>query len=258
MEGGRFFAHALPIALPACVALFATFTPRATRFPYFALCAALVISGTQFAARKSKSLTSWSAPAVSFSAPSLSHPYSERQNKVHQRDIPIIEVLRAVVPALDEKHGRPITILTGQGGMVPFYLGLEHYGRFKVIDRFGLLDRRLSKSERVRSFGHGRLGLRVSWDALLEHWDEILEQAELDEPDIVFDVSFSGKTRKRLMERGYVVRYRQLGIVLSDSELLPGHDQPGSAFVWIKKEDAAAIPREVMRNFELSPDPWSQ
>lgn len=271
MEGGRFLMPTLPLAWLAC-ASFATRTlPRGRGGQTLALATTIGLLGAAalFARSRSRALPAWlDAKKVYAEEASSRFAFMENRNKVHLRDQPTIDALSDLLDDLRPiSSERRLWILTGQGGMV-LYHALEDrpFEEVGIIDRFGLMDNRLARSPLVRTFGTTRLGLNTPYPRLLRQWDVIAEQANLPEPDVVMDLSFSVKPRRLLAARGYVLAYEQRGVVQPEDGFLSGdldsHSfQLGAQAIFVKAELAEALRQarpdeDLPRTFAFSPSPY--
>ena len=62
----------------------------------------------------------------------------DRANVVHLRDISMVHDFRPIIDALGGKAPAPIKIMSGQMGMVAYYMALDHFGDIEFVDRWGL------------------------------------------------------------------------------------------------------------------------
>lgn len=253
MEGARFAAHSLPVAV---VFLASALEPLLTQRVAAVLLTLAAAAGTlSFAREDSKSLVVWAEPELAYTGgPELA--FAERKNKVHLRDAPTLAALDPIVTHLAPTRDAPLRIWTGQGGFVLYHLHARHPGALDVTDRYGLLDARLSRSPTACAAGRGSLGLKLGWPYLLEHWDAILAESGLDAPDLVFDVGIGGRGAQGLAQRGYVEVYEQQGVVKSGSSLFPGFLQPARQRVFLRRELAERLPPERLTSFRFSRGPY--
>jgi hypothetical protein len=130
--------------------------------------------------------------------------FSELANKAHRRDARLLGVLLDVVRRLDPKPERPITLMSGQAGMVPYHVFREHYGAARFIDLFSLTSPSLAACLPRGARSSQTQGVRLSPDWIIRHADELGERCDVRRPDIVFS---NGRFPKYLRRYGYVKVY---------------------------------------------------
>ncbi len=147
----------------------------------------------------------------------------ELANKVHQRDagtlsnfLPVVDRVVAATP------DRPIWVVTGQAGMMGYYLMSKYFGRAKMLDFWSITTRELYDCLPKGSAPSGQAGANIGLGQFLDAMPS-LEQCGLPRPDLFYNECLSEDDRRLLVTHGYRVLYNQIGQVrdLEDSQLLP-------------------------------------
>ena len=238
MAGGRFLVHFLPVTM-AFVA-FALADGQARAWPAIAaIVVALELTwAVTFAKTSSTSLPIWATTAVA----SEDHPqYSwfEYRSRIHVRDLPLIRNLDHVVVSLSTDLKRPIVIISGQMGMVPYYIAMRHFGRVRFLDRHGLVERALTTCVTTRSVAKDTGGLILPFDRYFVNLEETERLCHLSRPDVVFDIgSFASAGVEKY---GYQQVYTQVGDVPSVGTRLTGVRVRADAFIAVDKGLALSI-----------------
>lgn len=233
MEGGRLLVPWLPpLLLLAAGALGRRAGAR--RGAAIASLAVLQLAGTvAFARSQSTGVPLWQLLAHGAAA-EAPFGWSEAANRVHQRDAAPIAALGDVIERIARETGQPVVLLSGQMGMVAYYLALEHPGRVRFIDADGLATRQVTRK--------GFAGLRAAWQ---HSWWEVLRLAPerletllgTARPDVIYDL---GGPPPDLASRGYVVAFEQHGPV-PGAPLLPGRTVSSNAYVAVRADHREAL-----------------
>jgi hypothetical protein len=156
--------------------------------------------------------------------------FFERHARENLHDIPVTmqaESLLGKIIALREMQGdtRPVVMMAGQMGMVPFYLSQAYAGKIRFIDRNGITERTLTACSAAADLARTRNGLGVGYEWIVAHRGELEKACGFVMPDVVFDIEAGwNKNNINALERaGYVFVYRQRGHVFAEPEdaLLP-------------------------------------
>jgi hypothetical protein len=137
----------------------------------------------------------------------------EYLNAEHHRDIPAIVALRDVVDQLRDGRGRPVSILSGQLGMVPYYVARTHGGDIRLLDRFALSTTDFASCPVTSGLPRDSFGLRLDYASFMRSRADLREICGLGDPDVIFDLTnalrrLGGDSRDRLEESGYALVYR--------------------------------------------------
>lgn len=150
------------------------------------------------------------------------YSFFERHAREHLHDIPTIAFVRPLVQQLlvTQAAGRPLVIMAGQMGMLPFYLAGEHPGRLRFIDRNGITERTFTHCTATQSLLRTRNGIGTGYEWILANRETLARECGFVLPDIVFDIE-TGWNRKNitaLEQAGYVFVYRQRGHIVAEAE----------------------------------------
>lgn len=209
MTGARFFAHFAPLGIVLGRAALRE-SPVAVRRQGW-LVAGLIVF--QLGGLVALALTSSGRPVWKFALvdPSIRshggdhHSWIERANRIRTRDIFFLRSAMPMVERILEHQGRAV-IMSGQAGMVFYYLAMRFRGRVEFVDRFGLATRHVRLLADELGAEPGRNGLSVSLERFLEVGTRRPEPAW--SPDLVFDIL---QTRRRVESLGYRTVYEQRG-----------------------------------------------
>ena len=149
--------------------------------------------------------------------PGESSPYSffERQSPDNRANISTLEFLQPLVSKLTNLQPDGLIILSGQMGMIPYHLSLQHPGKLGFTDRNSLIDRKLTDC----SYTNGRPRVPQGIDGLntgffLKQSEELVNQCGISPPDIIYDLWWHNlipDTMQMLARRGYTVVFIQQG-----------------------------------------------
>ncbi|MCC6521562.1 MAG: hypothetical protein IT373_02775 [Polyangiaceae bacterium] len=159
---------------------------------------------------------------IQANATGFDFPWVDRANQTHTRDALFAGELADVVRDI-LAYKRPVVIMSGQAGMVMYYVASRYFGRVRFIDRHGLTTRDLMRAQRELGLGVASTGLVVSTDQFLALAASRPEDDLM--PDVIFDIA---PDRRKAAERlGYVCVYEQTGRMSASSPEGPGPRQAG-------------------------------
>lgn len=239
MEGGRFLAFFLPVAMSFIPMALSRLTSRV--WPL--LLVTTLVAGLQvftiieFARYWSTGMPLWTAPAATSDLSGYS--WFERRNRINLRDVPVITRLDGIVTRLAGTGGRRVVIMSGQMGAAAYHIAMKHYGRVRFMDRFGLTDRTFTTAAATRNLPRGRMGLQLWYEIYFAKLDELERADRLPRPDIIFDIG--SVPDKLLREKGYTAIYRQSGRVVAGSDWFPGRDVIADEFIAVRTDLLPAI-----------------
>lgn len=131
--------------------------------------------------------------------------FSELGNRAHRRDAHLLAALLELTRRIAPTPERPLYVMSGQAGMVPYYVVRQHYGAARFIDLFSLTAPEILPcipGNRRKAQIHG---IRLSPDYVVRHADDMPEECHARRPQIVFS---PGAFPKYLRKHGYVEAYR--------------------------------------------------
>jgi len=234
MEGGRFLVFFLPVI----VAFVPLAIARMTKRLVLLVIVTSIVAGCQvatlieFAKYSSTGVPIWAVPVGAIDTPDYS--WFEKRNRVNMRDAEIINNLDRLVTQIISSRNSPVTVMSGQMGIVPYHLAMKHRGNVRFMDRFGLTDRIFTSCDTTRSLRRGRLGLQLSYKFYFENREALEKSGHLPRPDIIFDI---GSARdSRAADNGYTIVYNQSGRIASDSQLFPGREVPADEFIAVRND----------------------
>jgi hypothetical protein len=195
MEGARFAVPALPLL---AVFLYMSLSPYFTRYAKLRwILGMIVLAGVvqtlAFAALRSTGIpiflypryAEWAAAQVD----TTRYSFFDLANRVHLRDAVFLPKVERVVDTVLAQQGHA-TVLSVQGGMVPYYLFKERFGRVRFLDLGGLTGTEFSdcpvleKNHRRRSSG----GLTMGYDFYVAHMAELRDRCGIPYPDVIYDI----------------------------------------------------------------------
>ena len=256
MRGGRFFALVAPslVLLTAALAGMAT-SPRVPRLLGVTLLLSHLVTSVHFLRTErpeGRPLTTAFA-AVEKVRPRVDAAFwsFELTNKVHARDAVIGSELAPLVRRASEALGRPVTLMSGQAGLVAFHTFRENPDRARFIDLWGITDRKLLDCLGSGAFKYSNIGASISVNKALSGLEERGEACGLGGlPDIYFNETLRPQHRTALAQHGYVVVYHQTGSVMN-----------ASSERWLPSQNTAeghiAVRADLARALGLAPaNPW--
>lgn len=247
MGGARFLDHVVPIAcLGAARAVDTVSRPRLRRAVAIAVALGLWLGGPSLARRRSTGVVAWADIETPQVIDLERYPFSERRNRVHVRDLYLVERLPAILAAIATKKEDRVWLLTGQGGMAAYYSKRALGPRLGVIDRRGLMDRTLTSSAIANAPGKTPWGLTRRYDLVLDRFDAIAEESRMRRPDVIYDLVFDEHEQRSLIAAGYRPVLLQTGWVRSSERDFMGRPLRAVVGVFVHErwiDDGRAIER---------------
>jgi hypothetical protein len=234
MEGGRFLLAAQALAAVLAIVGIGELSYRVA---LVGMLVVLQIGGVvRFAHGQSNGTPVWATPVspVPTSA-SVAGTYSwlEHQDRVHLRDTTTVGPLERVVAQLHARLHRPVTIASGQAGMVAYYTFRKDFGRARFIDTNSLASDRFSRCPELLS--HTTLGAHITYGAWFTH----TAQCHVPLPDVVLD-TYDPAGDPALKEH-YALAYAQRGPITTSSSLLPGYRIRADQFISVRHDLAPYV-----------------
>lgn len=232
MTASRFLGHVVGLAV---FVLVATCTWRSLPAETVAAAVGALVmvqlAGVfQLASREALGRPAWSViqewDAVALSLEGDDHyALAELGNKPHLRDTWTIPRLRTAVERIYATKGRPVTILSGQAGMVMFHVAGQMREKVRFLDLRGLTDRAFEDVAEQLAIAHTPLGLEWTYE------DFFVIAKDRDEPrfrpDLMFDLHHQDLVTAQ--QNGYVIIYQQFGWIESKFDFLPDRLRTTSA-----------------------------
>jgi hypothetical protein len=236
MEGGRFLVPFIPVSI-AFISL-ALVSATKSKLP-LALFTLLLIgieskSVISFAQHSSTGIPLWSQTQVEHRYDTSEYSWFEKHSRINMRDVPVIQYLDHLVTQIANHH-KPVVIMSGQMGMVPYHVSMKHFGEARFIDRFGLTDRTFTNCRVTQRLQKGSNGLQLYHDFYFDNLSALEQSCQLAKPDIIFELGARASER-RLADNGYAVMYSQKGIVTGDERWLKGFTVPADALIAVRTD----------------------
>jgi hypothetical protein len=184
----------------------------------------------------------------------LDFPLVEYGNKVHLRDTVTLTRFLPVVDRIVAASGdRPIWIMTGQAGIMPYYTVSRHFGRVKIMDLWSLTSLELYNCFPKNTLAVGGAGTGIGAEGAFTRLEKFGAQCGMPVPDIYYNEGLTQDMRDALEKHGYVLLYEQAGTmrVQKDKTFLPSTVDACGHF---------AVRRELVNKLELktlATDDWN-
>lgn len=160
--------------------------------------------------------------------------WAELANRAHLRDAGLIPALLHVLDDLEPTDERPLVLLSGQAGMIPFHVFQRHFGKLRFLDLFGLTGDSLSRCVPKKALRRSIFGTGPTEGWVLRN-PELLERCGLQRPDVIYGVRLTSAKRKAFKEAGYTLVYEQEGSLQSEHSLFRG-GLSASMFIAVRAE----------------------
>ncbi len=221
MQAGRFIVPVLPLA---CLLVLYAFS--LLRWRWLAHSLIVVVCAAQFGwhfpviAQQSHGTPVW----TQYRLDPRFRQYSvfEQWNQEHVRDMAVINHLQSVITDLTEQSAQPITLLSGQSGMVFYYTAQQFFRQVQFYDLRGLVDRHLTDCTLVNTIERARQGLYWGYPEFFALLPQLESQCGIRKPDIIYDLNdMNQKLGQTLEKLGYVMIHQEQGFVLENATALP-------------------------------------
>ncbi|WP_437579855.1 hypothetical protein [Sorangium sp. So ce887] len=256
MPGARFLSQ----AIPALAALTIMVIDRMIRRPMLAitavaLFAGLNLFGTLRYAREDLGFPGTSAlefaARVRSGIPEPGFTTAELLNRSHLRDAPLIATLLDLMRQLGPTSEDPVYLMSGQAGMIPYYVFLEHGSAARLIDLYSLTSDRLLRCLPRNHLKQSVYGSAMSYEYFFKNQRRIRKDCRLPKPTIIFSTSLRPPLRRLLAENGYTVVYHQKGQIRDpDRGSFFQASARAEGFIAVLKERAEKL------NVKKVPLPW--
>jgi hypothetical protein len=236
MGGGRMLVPALPLlAVLAADAVMGLPRPGTRRVLAAGLVASQVLGLAVFARSDSLGKPLWASVTWDDepSGDAVGSGWFERNKRVHRRDLVLVPELVRVVDQLDAHVDGPVTVASGQAGLITYRLMERRYGEVRFIDRLSLVTDEFGACR--DAFDETPFGLDIPYD----HWFDHTTDCGVDVPDVVFDL---GRLADRPdLQEDFVSVFEVTGSVGSGSDLLPGAALVADESILVRKDLAQHI-----------------
>jgi len=239
MAGGRFLTPVIPLLILA--AYYALPTGRA-KMPILLLWVAVSLYDTYGFLRKSSLGTIYLdrktlQESCGVAADTPSYGFFETSNRLHMCSLPVATELDKVVATMAAIQ-QPVTVLSGQMGLIPYHVIQRHFGVVQFMDRWGLVTRDITQCDGARQLERSTLGLSLDYSELFAFMDGMGAACNLTEPMVIYDF-LSPAYVEAIQQRGYTLIFRHGGRV----ESLHGGNQFSSAhFIAVRNDLLVNLP----------------
>lgn len=241
MQSGRFLVPILP--LTALVLLQNT---HLNNSPKLWIVAPLVVvlhlyAHSQVIRKESHGTPFWALYPIT---PEHAQRYSrfEQYNQEHLRDMDVIDVLDRTIDQLLLKRDEPVTLLSGQSGMVFFYTAQKYFKKVHFYDSRGLVESSLLKCPLMDSVARSSQGLYFDFDGFFAKQPGLQNDCNIPKPDILYDINdMSRQLPQRMGEQSYTLIHKEGGKILKYSNSLPVNALPAVNFVMISNDVMATL-----------------
>lgn len=219
MEGGRFLVPVIPIALMFIPLLLLRLSQSWPTW-FVVLLLLLGLEGRtllSFTSDRSTGTPIWSEIRVPDGFDLARFSWFERRNRVNMRDVPTLDYVDGLISRLLILGSDRVVILSGQMGMVPFHIALEHFPRVRFLDRHALVERAFTSCPVTASLPRTQLGLDVTYESYFQARDSLERECGVARPDIIFDVMY--KSEATVLEtHGFTIVFYQTGFVAREDK----------------------------------------
>ena len=278
MSGGRFLVPVLPVAIAIVPLGIAEITNRR----FWLVLATLVLVAFQseamvaFAMNGSTGIPLGSAGTMGATTGAIEYSWFERHSQLNIRDLAVLESLDRLVTQLVERHHRPVVLMSGQMGVIPYHLAKRHYGDVRFIDMWGLADRTFSSCPIMQRVPKTQFGLWIEYDYYFAHLSELEGVCGWVKPDILYDLgnavvqprnveggsSLTDRplaydvhrlpprqiNKQQMADNGYTVVYAQVGPVVIRGSGVPVRGVRADEFIAVRSDLLESIDTSATRS----------
>lgn len=254
MQAGRFVVPVLPLACMLVTYTICQLPWR--RWAYVLL--GLLIMGQGALQQRAIATQSHGTPAWTqyrLDDRFLHYSRFEQFNQEHVRDMAVIDHLSSLIDAMKAAGGTPVSVLSGQSGMVFYYTAQAHHGNVQFTDLRGLTDQRLTDCPVTASIPRGPQGLFWGYREFFDRLPQLQQQCGITAPDIIYDLNdMTQKLGVLLAQRGYVLLHQEQGFVLENTSALPWNRLLAPNMIFVRRDWLDRLPslnKRTVRYAEL-------
>lgn len=233
MQAGRFLVPVLPLATLFCWQLLKPLSHR-NRLSLLVILLLLNIYSNYIALKQQSHGTPlWASFHIS-SDHQQRYSIFEQYNQEHLRDMDVIDKLDSTIEILLDRRGAPVTLLSGQSGMVFYYTAKKYFHQVRFYDNRGLVENSLLKCSLMNDVARSPQGLYFDLDGFFARQPALYDNCGIPEPDILYDINdLSRQLPQRMSEQGYRLIHKEGGKMLKDSTSLPVNTLPAVNVVMV-------------------------
>jgi hypothetical protein len=135
-----------------------------------------------------------------------SFSWFERYNRDHAYTLVQAQKLLAFVRRTAKAREAPLTIASGHMGAIMYHLAKESPGKIQTVDKFGLVDNRLSSCSVYDYIADSVVGMNMNYTKLMEGYQSAVKVCDLPSIDIIYDLG-SEETTSLFESGGFNVLY---------------------------------------------------
>jgi len=243
MESARFLVPVAPLAAICTVSGLHYLGGRRLANGIVIVMVVLQVAVTwRFARESSPGGPVWAAGHIETTLVGVGASWVDVMHRGHYRDLICSQRLLEAIRKVRERTGRPVTIMSGQMGVMAYRAASAEFGHVRLIDRLGLISRDFTDCAATRGLVRRPVGLGLVYEDFFAQRDTIRRLCALGDPDIIYDLETTDGRRERLFEaNGYRVVYQQRGPIRNGSAWIPGAIILGEELVAVREDlvDAA-------------------
>ena len=238
MQAGRFFVPILPLAAIHCFNLANKYnTPLTASLFILAIVLCFNGCGNYLTLKElSHGTPIWADYRIN---EKHQQRYSrfEQWNQEHLRDMEIIDHLDQVINQLKENNPQPVTLMSGQSGMVYFYTAKQHFKEVRFYDSRGLTEKSLLKCALIDDVPRSRQGLYFGFNDFFIRQPGLFEVCGIPEPDILYDINdYAREMPKQMAAHGYTLIHKEGGGILQNKSIWPAKFLPASNIIMVAND----------------------
>lgn len=239
MEGGRLIAPILPVCM--IFAAVALVSAARSHWGHRTLLTSLVLCqlgfAVYFARDESTGVPIWNAinSYQNFGREYRAADFNwfERTNKIHMRDIPVIQALKQITQDVARYTHRRVVVMSAQMGMVAYHLTTDQYGKVYLLDLDGLISPDFMHCSAIPNLSKQSMGTVVSYPVYFQYWDQITSRCHIPKPDVILDLRTWGADL--IEQHGYRIVYEQTGSLNSGRTWFHGLEVPADEFIAVRE-----------------------
>jgi hypothetical protein len=253
MQMGRFLVPVLPLAAIFCAFHFQR-TSQPKHFGLAMIVAVLILNlygNYHTLKQESHGTPIWARYHIS-AEHQQAYSVFEQYNQEHLRDMDAIDTLDKTITAL-LNTGKPVTLMSGQSGMVFFYTAKKYFQQGKTnqihfYDSRSLVEDNLLTCSLLNDVPRSSQGLYFDFDGFFARQPALLNDCGIPKPDILYDINdMSRKLPGRMAAQGYTLIHKEGGQMLEDKSILPTNTLPAVNFVMVRNDLLADLKNQELK-----------
>ncbi len=239
MQMGRFFVPVLPLACILTTLYLQSIIKNHYGFiiAVVAICIANTYGNLVALKKHSHGTPIWASYRIS-EQHQQRYSMFEQYNQEHLRDMEVIDTLdRTISHLIESQPLTPVTLMSGQSGMVFFYTAKNHFRQVTFFDNRALIEDSLIKCELIDNVPRSNQGLFFSFDEFFELQPQLAEQCDIPVPDLLYDINdMTRQLHKRMENHNYTLIHKEGGKVLQNNTSIPTFILPAPNFIMLNND----------------------